>query len=131
MLVDRRFRVEIIFFLFVQFIEIARNHVAPCVVPGPATDAVSCIDGIATLRAQIGTPGFVAGTAALSMLLAFEFSVVLYLRGLTFGEYLDSRDWLAGSAYLLSLLVFAAMPAFFYLNDCSNDRWRPEGRNRF
>ena len=74
-------------------------------------------------KAQLTVKGtIVAGAAALAMLLAFEFSVVLYLRGLTFGEYLDSRDWLAGSAYFLSILVFAAMPAFVYLKDCSNDR---------
>lgn len=64
----------------------------------------------------------VAGVAALVILLAFEFSVVLYARGLTLREYLDSRDWLAGSAYLLSLLGFAAMPTFVYLRDRANDR---------
>jgi hypothetical protein len=64
----------------------------------------------------------VAGASALLILLAFEFSVVLYLRGLTLNEYLESKDWLSGSAYLLSLLVFGAMPAFVYLKDSGNDR---------
>lgn len=74
-------------------------------------------------RAQLTVQGtVVAGAAALSILLAFEFSVVLYLRGLTLGEYLESRDWLAGSAYLLSLLLFAAMPVFVYLRESGNDR---------
>jgi hypothetical protein len=74
-------------------------------------------------KAQLTLKGaVVAGVVALAMLLAFEFSVVLYIRGLTFGEYLESRDWLSGSAYFLSILVFGAMPAFVYLKGHFSDR---------
>ena len=64
----------------------------------------------------------VAGASAVLILLAFEFSVVLYLRGLTLAEYFESRNWLSGSAYLLSLLGFAAMPAVVYLKTRANDQ---------
>jgi hypothetical protein len=51
------------------------------------------------------------GLGALIILLVFEFSVVLTLRGLTVSEYLSSRDPVAGTVYVMSLIVFAAMPA--------------------
>lgn len=51
------------------------------------------------------------GCVALGLLLAAEFLVVLRLRGLGLSEYLASRDPVAGTAYALSLLLFAFMPA--------------------
>ena len=51
-----------------------------------------------------------SGGLALLLLLLVEFSVVLAIRGLTVGQYLAERDPLAGSVYMLMLLVFAAMP---------------------
>lgn len=51
------------------------------------------------------------GLVALFLLLAAEFLLVLQLRGLSVAEYIASRDPVAGTAYGLSLLVFAAMPA--------------------
>lgn len=51
------------------------------------------------------------GLVALSLLLAAELLLVLHLRGLSLAEYIASRDPVAGTAYGLSLLVFAAMPA--------------------
>jgi len=50
------------------------------------------------------------GVLALALLLSCELTVVLALRGLSFGEYLATRDPLSGAVYLASLLVFAAMP---------------------
>jgi hypothetical protein len=58
-----------------------------------------------TVAARLGF-GFVA----LSLLLITEFTVVLWLRGLTIRKYLASRDPVAGTVYLIMLGVFALMP---------------------
>jgi hypothetical protein len=50
------------------------------------------------------------GCVALGLLLVAEFTLVLWLRGLTMSEYLASRDPVAGAVYLLMLVVFAVMP---------------------
>lgn len=50
------------------------------------------------------------GTVALGLLLTAEVSLVNRLRGLTFEEYLETRDPVAGTAYVLALIVFALMP---------------------
>jgi hypothetical protein len=50
------------------------------------------------------------GFVALGLLLITEFTVVLWLRGLTIRKYLASRDPVAGSVYLIMLGVFALMP---------------------
>jgi hypothetical protein len=50
------------------------------------------------------------GFVALGLLLITEFSVVLWLRGLTIRKYLASRDPVAGTVYLIMLGVFALMP---------------------
>jgi len=50
------------------------------------------------------------GLVALALLLAAEFSFVLWLRGLTIGEYIAGRDPVAGAAYAAMLLVFTVMP---------------------
>ena len=52
----------------------------------------------------------VSGGIALFLLLIVEFSVVLGMRGLSFGDYFAERDPLAGSVYAVMLLIFAAMP---------------------
>jgi len=64
---------------------------------------------------QAAGPRLGAGILALALLLACELTVVLTLRGLTLGEYLASRDPLAGSVYAVSLLLFALMPALLLL----------------
>ena len=51
------------------------------------------------------------GALALAFMLVVEFTVVLGLRGLTLAQYLESRDPVAGAAYVLSLLVFMLMPS--------------------
>lgn len=51
-----------------------------------------------------------SGLAALGLLLAVEFSVVLGLRGLSVKAYLATRDPVAGAAYLALLCAFALMP---------------------
>ena len=50
------------------------------------------------------------GVLALALLLSCELTVVLAVRGLSFGEYLATRDPVSGAVYLASLLAFAAMP---------------------
>jgi len=50
------------------------------------------------------------GLVALGLLLVAEFTVVLWLWGLPIGEYLASRDPVAGTVYVVMLGVFAIMP---------------------
>jgi hypothetical protein len=50
------------------------------------------------------------GLIALSLLLVTEFSVVLYLRGMTIAEYFATRDPVSGTLYYAMLVVFATMP---------------------
>jgi hypothetical protein len=50
------------------------------------------------------------GCVALGLLLAAEFTLVLWLRGLSIGEYLASRDPVSGTVYYVLLAVFAIMP---------------------
>jgi len=50
------------------------------------------------------------GFVALGLLLLLEFTVVLWLQGLTIGEYFKSRDPVAGTVYIVILGVFAVMP---------------------
>ena len=50
------------------------------------------------------------GCVALGLLLAAEFTVVLWLRGLTIGEYIANRDPVAWVVYIVMLVVFAIMP---------------------
>ena len=50
------------------------------------------------------------GLVSLGRLLLAEFTLVLWLRGLTFGQYFASRDPVAGTVYVAMLGVFAIMP---------------------
>lgn len=50
------------------------------------------------------------GLLALVLMIAFEFTVVLWLRGLTLAEYFRERDPVSGTVYYQLLLVFAIMP---------------------
>ena len=50
------------------------------------------------------------GCIALGLLLVTEFTVVLWLRGLSISEYLGSRDPVSGTVYYVLLGVFAIMP---------------------
>jgi len=52
---------------------------------------------------------WLVGALALLMLLA-EFWVVLFVREITLAGYFATRDPVAGLAYYLALLLFAAMP---------------------
>lgn len=56
-------------------------------------------------RARLGM-----GVAALGLMLAVEATVVLWAQGISLGEHIENRDPVAGTAYMLMLLAFAAMP---------------------
>jgi hypothetical protein len=55
------------------------------------------------------------GLVALGFLLFVEFTVVLWLRGLSLSEYFANRDPVSGTVYVLLLGAFAAMPLCFAL----------------
>lgn len=50
------------------------------------------------------------GCIALSLLLLAEFTLVLWLRGLSISQYLAGRDPVAATVYYLMLGAFAVMP---------------------
>jgi hypothetical protein len=50
------------------------------------------------------------GCVALGFLLVAEFTLVLWLRGLSISEYLANRDPVSGTVYYVMLGVFAIMP---------------------
>jgi hypothetical protein len=50
------------------------------------------------------------GFTALGFMLGAELTFVLWLRGLTIGEYVASRDPVSGTVYIVMLGVFALMP---------------------
>ena len=50
------------------------------------------------------------GGIALALMLAAEFGLVLSLRGMSIEQYLATRDPVSGTAYYLSLCVFALIP---------------------
>lgn len=50
------------------------------------------------------------GLIAAAILLLVEFSVVLWLRGLSIGEFLASRDRVAATLYYIAVAIFAIMP---------------------
>jgi hypothetical protein len=61
---------------------------------------------------QLAAHAWLVGFLALGLMIAFEFTLVLWLRGLTLSDYFRERDPVAGVIYYLMLLVFAAMPFF-------------------
>ena len=54
----------------------------------------------------------VSGAVALLLLILVEFLVVLGIRGLSITQYFSERDPIAGSVYVLMLIIFAVMPWF-------------------
>jgi hypothetical protein len=50
------------------------------------------------------------GVMALGLLLAAEFSLVLWLQGMTLAQYFATRDPVSGSVYAAMLVMFALMP---------------------
>jgi hypothetical protein len=52
----------------------------------------------------------VSGGIALLLLIVVELSVVLAMRGMSISQYFAERDPVAGSVYVVMLVIFAAMP---------------------
>jgi len=52
------------------------------------------------------------GCIALGLMLVAEFTLVLWLRGLSISEYLARRDPVSGTVYYAMLGVFAIVPLF-------------------
>lgn len=50
------------------------------------------------------------GCIAFCLMLVAEFTLVLWLRGLSVSEYLSSRDPVSGTVYYVMLGIFAIMP---------------------
>jgi hypothetical protein len=50
------------------------------------------------------------GCVGLSLLLVAEFTLVLWVRGMSVSEYFASRDPVSGTIYYAMLAVFAATP---------------------
>ena len=50
------------------------------------------------------------GCVGLGLMLVAEFTLVLWLRGLSISEYLTSRDPVSGAVYYVMLGVFCIMP---------------------
>jgi len=64
------------------------------------------------LGRDLGSRGAaLVGGAALALLICAELAVVFFVRGQRLDDYVASRDPVSGSAYVLALLLFAAMPA--------------------
>jgi hypothetical protein len=58
----------------------------------------------------IASRRLVMGGMALAMVLALDFTVILWIRGLSFEQYVEAFDPVAGTAYFVMLGVFAVMP---------------------
>ena len=50
------------------------------------------------------------GGMALAMVLALDFTVILWIRGLSFRQYVEMFDPIAGTTYFMMLGIFAVMP---------------------
>jgi hypothetical protein len=58
-----------------------------------------------TASSQLGMGGI-----ALALVLVLDFTVGLWIRGLSFGQYIETFDPVAGTVYFVMLGVFAVMP---------------------
>ena len=98
-----------------------------CVVPRLGVRTAELMEapimlGVSILAAQwvvrrVGIPPVLsrrlaAGCIALGLMLLVEFTVVLWIRGLTIQGYLEARDPVSGTVYFVTLGVFAVMPIF-------------------
>ena len=62
------------------------------------------------------------GCLALVLLLVAEFTLVLWLRGLSIREYLASRDPVSGTVYYVSLGLLAVMPLLVARTESAHPR---------
>jgi hypothetical protein len=52
------------------------------------------------------------GCIALGLMLLVEFTVVLWIRGMTIRGYFETRDPVSGTVYFVTLGAFAVVPVF-------------------
>jgi hypothetical protein len=52
------------------------------------------------------------GCVALGLMLLVEFTVVLWVRGVTIRGYFETRDPVSGTVYFMTLVAFAVIPVF-------------------
>ena len=64
--------------------------------------------GISPLRSR----RLAMGCSALGLMLVVEFTVVLWIRGMTIRGYFETRDPVSGTVYFLTLGAFAVIPIF-------------------
>ena len=62
-----------------------------------------------------------SGLLSLALMLTVEFSTVAALRGLSWQDYFGTRDSLVVTAYLLSLIYFALLPAWLAYRQMRRD----------
>ena len=84
-------------------------------IEAPIMVAVSLLVALWLVRryCERSAPPFWLGVGfiGLGLLLLVEFTVVLWVRGLSFSEYLATRDPLSSTVYFASLIAFAVLPA--------------------
>lgn len=68
----------------------------------------------ACYKKLISIQALLLGVFALAYLLVFEFSLVLWLRDVSFSEYVESKYSIAGIAYVISLTLYAIFPYMTY-----------------
>ncbi|NWF53738.1 MAG: hypothetical protein HXY45_02970 [Syntrophaceae bacterium] len=82
----------------------------------PIIFAVILVAARWVIRRLALAPGFISrlgmGCVGLALMLTAEFTLVLWLRGMSIREYLANRDPVAGTAYYLMLGIFALVPLF-------------------
>lgn len=66
------------------------------------------------------TPWLGVGGTALVLALLFDFTVVLWIRGLSISQYVEAFDPVARTAYFVMLGVFALMPLLAARKESSN-----------
>lgn len=64
------------------------------------------------LKGKVGV-ALLVGLLSAVFLLLIEFTVVLWLRGLSINEFLSQRDPVSGTIYYVMVAVFAVLPAVF------------------
>lgn len=73
---------------------------------------VRSLDVPSTVSSRLGMGGM-----ALGLILVLDFTVVLWVRGLSIRQYLEAFDPVAGTAYVVMLGIFAVMPLLLSLGE--------------
>ncbi len=85
--------------------ELVEMPVMPAIVILSAQWVTQYVQVTPTALSQLGMGGM-----ALAMVLALDFTVILWIRGLSFRQYVEMFDPIAGTTYFMMLGIFAVMP---------------------